>query len=209
MSTLGIIHGGAQNEPRTSTFYLSRNDYNSLGDMGQFNTYRYVNATNIIEEGRRLYYLGGKPAGEILQPGYSVHGHLNFGTTYKTLTYFATDHADTIDQYITQLPNQSPLQLWGNPNIVPYPGGGNGIGVPHPVYEIHNVTSDITGVGDWNTMRYRCLFKYSNDNETGRIDPLCNNGDNYIVYNDNKFYSVTIRCFGFYGLKAPFPILNT
>ena len=35
--TLGIIHGGAQNEPRTKTFELSESDYYRIADMGEFN----------------------------------------------------------------------------------------------------------------------------------------------------------------------------
>jgi hypothetical protein len=211
MATLGIIHGGAQNEPRTNTFYLSRSDYNSLADMGQFNTYRYVNSNNIIEAGRELVYLGGKPSGEILQPGYSVHGHLNFGTTYKSITYFCTDHALTLQEYFGQVPQQVCIQLFANPNVKPNIYSGPGTNIPHPLYESHNVAGEMTGNygvnPDWDTSKPRAWIKLQTDSFTGKMDNLCGYGDNYLVWNCNTKYSISIRCFGFYGIKAPYPTI--
>lgn len=213
MATLGIIHGNGQNEPRNGLFILTRADYEAIVDLGEFNNIRYVNSDQIIEEGRRLYYIGGKPAGEILTPGQYIHGHLNFGTTYRTLTYLCTDHANTVQQLYNQIPNQTPLQLWGNPNMTPWKTptaqGGNGNEVPHPIYEPHNVASDIAGAPpSWGTFSVELLFKYEADDYTGKMDPLCSNGDNYIVYCPTGDHQRNVRCFGFYGSKDPFPMLN-
>lgn len=213
MATLGIIHGNGQNEPRNGLFILSRSDYEVIVDLGEFNNIRYVNSDQIIEEGRRLYYIGGKPAGEVLTPGQYIHGHLNFGTTYRTLTYLCTDHADTVQQLYNQIPNQTPLQLWGNPNMTPWKTptaqGSNGNEVPHPIYEPHNVVSDITvAPQSWGTFSVELLFKYEADGYTGKMDPLCSNGDNYIVYCPTGDHQRNVRCFGFYGSKDPFPMLN-
>ena len=209
--TLGIIHGGAQNEPRTKTFELSESDYYRIADMGEFNDYRYVNSTNIIEAGRKLTYLGGKPTGEILQPGYSVHGHINFGTIYKSITYFCTDHADTITEFFGQVPQQVALQLYSNPNWKPNAYSGTGTNIPHPIYESHNVAGEMTGDygvnPEWQTAQPRVWIKLQTDDYSGKMDNLCNNGDNYLVWNCNTKYQVTVRCFGFYGIKAPFPTL--
>lgn len=213
MATLGIIHGNGQNEPRNGLFILSRSDYEAIVDLGEFNNIRYVNSDQIIEEGRRLYYIGGKPAGEILTPGQYIHGHINFGTIYRTLTYLCTDHADTVQQLYNQIPNQTPLQLWGNPNVTPWKTptgqGGNGNEVPHPIYEPHNVVSDIAGAPpSWGTFSVELLFKYEADDYTGKMDPLCSNGDNYIIYCPTGDHQRNVRCFGFYGSKDPFPMLN-
>ena len=166
-----------------------------------------------MEQGGRLYYIGGKPAGEILTPGQYIHGHMNFGTTYRTLTYLCTDHADTVQQLYNQIPNQTPLQLWGNPNMTPWKTptgqGGNGNEVPHPVYEPHNIMSDIAGAPpSWGTFSVELLFKYEADDYTGKMDPLCSNGDNYIIYCPTGDHQRNVRCFGFYGSKDPFPMLN-
>ena len=213
MATLGIIHGNGQNEPRNGLFILSRSDYEAIVDLGEFNNIRYVNSDQIIEEGRRLYYIGGKPAGEVLTPGQYIHGHLSFGTTYRTLTYLCTDHADTVQQLYNQIPNQTPLQLWGHPNMTPWKTttaqGGNGNEVPHAIYEPHNVVSDITvAPQSWGTFSVELLFKYESDSYTGKMDPLCSNGDNYIVYCPTGDHQRNVRCFGFYGSKDPFPMLN-
>ena len=213
MATLGIIHGNGQNEPRNGLFILSRSDYEAIVDLGEFNNIRYVNSDQIIEEGRMLYYIGGKPAGEILTPGQYIHGHMNFGTIYRSITYLCTDHANTVQQLYNQIPNQTPLQLWGNPNMIPWKTptaqGGNGNEVPHPIYEPHNVGSDIAGAPpSWRTFSVELLFKYESDNYTGKMDPLCSNGDNYIVYCPTGDHQRNVRCFGFYGSKDPFPMLN-
>lgn len=211
MATLGIIHGGSQNEPRTGTFTLSKYHYGSTADMGEFNNYRYVNSTNIIEAGRELVYLGGKPNGEILLPGYSVHGHINFRTTYKSMTYFCTDHADTLQDYFTQVPKQVCIQLFSNPNVVPNAYSGPGTNIPHPLYESHNVAGEMGGDQgvnpEWQTSMPRAWIKVQTDSFTGKMDNFCNYGDNYLVWNCNTKYSVTIRCFGFYGMKAPYPTI--
>lgn len=208
MATLGIIHGSGQNQPRTKTFNLSQSDYYSTADMGEFNEYRYVNSTNIIEAGRKLVYLGGKPNGEILQPGYSVHGHINFGTIYKSIAYFVTDHADTLQDYFSQIPKQVALQLYSNPNWNPNSYSETGVGVPHPIYETHNVPVEMSGVNpEWQIAQPRIWIKVQTDSFSGKMDNFCNYGDNYLVWNCNTKYSVTVRCFGFYGLKAPFPTL--